>query len=116
MVELVKVEEKNDLILEKIDYEHLYKLVKDDKIIGYGTINKDIENYIYVFVAEEERGNQYGKFIFLKILEEIRNMGYIEVKVKFERENIQMLKIVKGAGGLHLSSNEDGTKYLIPLR
>lgn len=116
MVEVIKVEERNDLILEKIDYEHLYKLVKNDKIIGYGTINKDIENLIYIFVAEEERSNQYGKFLFLKILEEIKKMGYKEAKIKFEKENIQMLKIVKGAGGLHLSSNVDGIKYLIPLR
>ena len=116
MVELIKVEKEIDFILEKIDYEHLYKLVKDDKVIGYGTINKDKEDFIYIYINEEARGNQYGKFLFLKILEEVKNMDYKEVKVKFSKENIQMLKIVNSIEGLHLSSNEDGVKYLIPLR
>lgn len=116
MIELVKEDKVIEAIQEKVDYQHLYKLVRDEKIIGYGTINKDQENFIYVYIDEKERGNNYGKFLFLKLLEEVKKMDYKEVRVKFKRENIQMLRIVRGIGGIHLSSDEDGVKYVIPIR
>lgn len=116
MVELIKVDKKIDLISEIVDYDFLFKLVKDDKTIGYGTINKDKENLIYIYIEEDFRGNNYGKFLFLKMIEEIEKLGYKEIKVKFPKENIQMLKVVKSAGGLHLSSNENEVKYIIKLK
>ena len=115
MVEFIKVDKQIEQILDIVDYEIIYKLVKDDRVIGYGTINKDKENLIYIFIENELRGNGYGKFLFSKIINEVKNIGYKEAKVAFERENMQMLKIVKNAGGLHLSTNEGKVKYLIPI-
>ena len=115
MCELIKTENKIDLISQIVEYKFLYKLVKDDKVIGYGTINNDKENIIYIYIEEQLRGNGYGKILFSKMIEEIKKIGYKEVKIKFAKENIQMLKIVKNNEGLHLSSNEDGVTYLIPL-
>ena len=116
MIELIKVDKNIDLISEVIDYKYIFKFVKDDKIIGCGTINNDTESNIFIYIEEELRGNGYGKLLFSKMLLETQKLGYKEVKLKFTKENIQMLKIVKHHGGLHLSTNADAEKYLIPLK
>jgi len=116
MIEFLKVDKKIDKILEIVDYEHIYKLVKDDKTIGYGTINKDKENMVFIFIEENSRGYGYGKMLFMKILEELKNKGFKEIKVVFKKENMQMLKIVTGVGGLHLSSLGENVKYVVPIK
>lgn len=115
MLELVKVDKNINQIREIVDYEDIYKLVKDDKIIGYGTINKDKENIIYVFIEQDLRGNGYGKILFSEMIKIIEKLGYKDVKIIFKRENIQMLKITEKMGGLHLSSKEGEVQYLIPI-
>lgn len=115
MIDLIKVDKKIEKILDIVDYELIYKLVMDNRVIGYGTINKDKENIIYIFIENELRGNGYGKYLFSKMLQEVKNIGYKEAKVVFKTKNIQMLKIVKNEGGLHLSTNEGNEKYLIPI-
>lgn len=116
MVELVRVDKNIEKIQEIVDYELLYKLVKEDKVIGYGTINKDVENIIYIFIENKLRGNGYGKLLFSKMIEEVKKIGHKEAIVTFNRENIQMMKIVEGAGGLHLSTNKGNVKYLIAIK
>lgn len=116
MPELVKVDKEIEQIRQIVDYEYIYKLVKDDKIIGYGTINKDKENLIYIYIEEGFRENGYGELLFSKMLEEAKQLEYKEVKVRFKYNNIQILRIVEKVGGLHLSSNENVVKYLIPLK
>lgn len=115
MIELVRVDKQIEKILDTVNYEFIYKLVKDNKIIGYGTINKDKENIMYIFIENELRGNGYGTLLFSKMIQEVKNIGYKEARVIFGKENIQMLKIVKNAGGLHLSTNERDVRYLIPI-
>lgn len=116
MINLEKVDKRIEEILEVVDYEDIYKLVKDDKIIGYGTINKDKENYIYIYIEELSRENGYGKLLFSKMLEEVKKANFKEIKVVFRRDNIQMLKIVSGVGGVHISSKEENVQYVIPIK
>lgn len=115
MIELIKIDKKVDAILEIVDYETLYRLVKDNKTIGLGTINKDKENGIYIYIEENLRGNGYGKILFSKIIEEVKKKGLKEIRVTFNKENIQILKIVHGNRGVHLSTNKEKVKYLIPI-
>lgn len=116
MIELIRVDKRIDAILENVDYKNIYKLVKDDRIIGYGTINKDIDNLVYIFIEENSRGEGYGKFLFSKMIEEVKTEGFKDIRLIFNKDNIRMLKIVKGAGGLHLSSLEQDVKYLVPIK
>ena len=116
MPELVQVDKEIEPIRAIVDYEYIYKLVKDDKIIGYGAINKDRQNLIYIYIEEGFRENGYGKLLFSKMIEEAKRLGYKEVKVRFRYNNIQILRIVEAVGGLHLSSNENIVNYLIPLK
>lgn len=115
MCELIKVDKKIEKILEIVDYEELYKLVKEDRVIGYGTINKDKENLIYIFIEDSLRGNGYGTFLFSEMLEKAKSKGYKKVEIIFREENTQILKIVKGVEGVHLSTLEGKSKYLIPI-
>lgn len=116
MIELVEVDKRIESILEIVDYKKIYKLVKDDKIIGYGTINKDIENLVYIFIEENSRGEGYGKLLFSKMLEKVRIEGFKEIRLVFRRNNIQMLKIIKGVEGLHISSIGEEVKYVVPIK
>lgn len=116
MIEIVKTNKKIEEILKIVDYKSIYKMIKDEKVIGYGTINKDQENVIYIFIQEEYRGNGYGKILFHKMIEETKKEGFKEIKLKFERNNIQMLKIVTKEGGLHLSTMGENVQYLIPIK
>lgn len=113
MIKLEKVKGKTKLDRE---YETYFKLIKDNKEIGYGTINKDKEDAFYIFINEEHRGNGYGKILFSKILEESKNMGWSESKITFERENIPMTKIAVDNGATLFSSDGAMVKYKIKLK
>ena len=116
MIEIVKSDKRIEEILKIVDYKYIYKMVKDEKVIGYGTINKDQENVIYIYIQEEYRGNGYGKILFHKMIEETKKEGIREIKLIFKRNNIQMLKIATNVGGLHLSTMEENVQYLIHIK
>lgn len=116
MINLVKVNEGLKPNIQLEEYHYCYKLVKDEETIGFGTINKNKENLLFVFISEENRGNGYGKILFEKMLQETKNIGHKEARVTFNKGNIPMLKIVSDNGGVHLSSNEELVKYVIPLK
>jgi len=98
-----------------INYEKCFKLVKDGKKIGIGAINIDKENLIYIYIKQELRGNGYGKFLFSKVLDEVKKSGNREARLAFSKDNIQMIKIVNDNGGIHVSTNKNIIKYVIPL-
>ena len=97
-------------------YDYCYKLVKDEQPLGFGTINKDKENALFIFINKEQRGNGYGKILFSKMLEETKNIGYNEVKITFSKENTPMLKIADDNGGKQTSADEDSVKYIFKLK
>lgn len=112
MINLIKESEE---LIHPEKYEYCYKLVKDNMPLGFGTINKDKENAIFIFINKEQRGNGYGKILFSKMLEETKNIGYDEVKIKFSKENIPMTKIANENGGKQISADEDSLKYTFSL-
>ncbi len=115
MIKLVKVEDEIKPNPRVGDYKCCYKLEKDNQGIGYGTINKDQENQVFIFIDREQRGNGYGKILFSKILDETKNMGYEEVKITFGKDNEPMLKITKDNNGKQISEDEDSVKYTIEI-
>jgi len=113
MINFIKESEE---LIHPEKYEYCYKLVKDNMPLGFGTINKDKDNAIFIFVNKEQRGNGYGKILFSKMLEETKNIGYDEVKIKFSKENIPMLKIATDNGGNKTSEDADSVKYIFSLK
>lgn len=116
MINFVKVNEGTKINIPIRDYECCYKLMREEKTIGFGTINQNEENKLYIFVEEKERGNGYGDLLFSKILEETKNKGYNEVQISFNRNNMPMLKIASHSGGVHISSDGDTVRYVIPIK
>ena len=116
MIELINGEDTFEKALPNVNYDKCFKLVKDGRPLGVGTINNDKENQIYIYIKQELRGNGYGKVLFSKMMEQAKKEGYQEVKVTFPKNNIQMIKIVNDNGALHLSTNKNKVKYVIPLK
>lgn len=95
--------------------ENTYQFFKDNDFIGVASINKNDDDKIYIMIKKELRGNGYGKELFSAIIQKLRERDYKETIVKFERNNIQMLKIVTSNGGKHVSTDKNIVKYLIPI-
>jgi len=107
MINLIKVNEGEKPNLQPEKYDYCYKLVDGNQPLGYGTINKDKENGLFIFINKEQRGNGYGKILFSKMLDETKNKGCDEVKITFSKENIPMLKIATDNGGKQMPADED---------
>jgi len=116
MIELVKVNKKFEPNLNIGEYDSCYKLVKDNQGIGYGTINKNKENELFIFVDREQRGKGYGKILFSKMLDKTKEMGYKEVKIAFEKENTPMVKIANENKATPIPTDEDKIKYIIKIK
>lgn len=113
MINLIK---ENQEGFQTKKYDYCYKLVKDNQSLGFGTINKDKENSVFIFINKEHRGNGYGKILFSKMLEETKKIGYDEVKIAFSKENTPMIKIADDNGGQQTSSDTDSVKYVFSLK
>ena len=113
---MIKLIREGENIINPEKYDYCYKLVKDNQPLGFGTINKDKENLLFIFINKEQRGNGYGKVLFSKMLEETKNIGYDEVKITFSKENAPMLKIAENSGGKQILEDEDSIKYEFSLK
>lgn len=116
MIKLIQGEDVFEKALPNVNYDKCFKLVENDRPLGVGTINKDKENLIYIYIKQELRGKGYGKILFSKMMDEVKKEGYKEVKLKFSKDNIRMEKIVNDNGGVQLNNNEDDVHYLISLK
>lgn len=96
-------------------FDSVYEFTKDDIPIGIGAISKTQENQIYIFIKNELRGMGYGKILFSKMLEEVKKLGYTEVKFEFFKKNTKILKTVVDNGGIHLSTNGNVVKYMLQI-
>ncbi len=109
------LDDETEDIKERFPDGECYKFVKDGKNIGLAVINKDENDKVFIFIKKELRGNGYGKKLFSELKKELVKRDYKDIKVKFDKENIQILKIIEDNGGLHLSTDKDTVKYLVPI-
>lgn len=58
---MVNFRKNNILETENEKVKEIYELTDGEKILGYATINEDIDNPIYVYVKKEYRGNRVWK-------------------------------------------------------
>ena len=116
MFKLVEGKDTFEKALPSVNFDKCFKLLKDDRPLGVGTINKDDENLIYIYIKQELRGNGYGKILFSKMMEEAKKEGYQEVKVTFPKDNVPMVKIIDDNGGVQQTINQNEVKYMIPLK
>ena len=93
-----------------------YLLKQNNMIIGFGKINNDeCENKVEMYILTESRGNGYGKFLFGKLLEELKNEKIKDISVFIDTKNIVQRKIVEDFNGILVSKDKEKSKFIIPL-
>ena len=110
----VKKETLNDINNEKII--KAYVLEKDKDILGYGIITNTDINKIQVFIKEEYRSNGYGKYLFGKMVEEIKKENYKDVNFVIKKENYRIKNIIVYFGALHLYTDKEEECYVLPIK
>ena len=116
MFKLIEGKDTFEKALPSVNFDQCFKLLKDDRPLGVGTINKDEENLIYIYIKQELRGNGYGKILFSKMMDVAKKKGFEEIKLTFPKDNIQMVKIVDDNNGIQQSVIDDEVKYIVPLK
>ena len=112
----IKLVDDDGRVKEKLPKgEFCYKFFKDERFIGIAAINRDEEDKIYIYIKQELRGNGFGKLLFKELLKELKNKGIKSVKVKIDRKNIQIFKIIVDCGGINLSNDGEISSYIIPI-
>lgn len=95
--------------------KYCYQFFEDDKTIGAVSVNNSEEDALYLFIRKELRGNGYGKILFAEILKKLKENNYQKIIVQFNKKNMQMLKIIDDYNGMHISTDCNIIKYLIPI-
>lgn len=97
------------------DNSLVYILEKDHQIIGYGFLNNKKKNKIEILIKDEYQSNGYGKVLFEKMLEELKEIGDRDVKLTISKDNYKIKNIIKLFNGILLSNYNGKEEYLIPL-
>ena len=117
---MINIRKANQSVIEflnlPVEFIEVYELVKDEIVIGYGIINKDVNNMATIYILEKYRGNGYGKILFELILEKIKELGDKEIYLTFDKNNIRMKRIIIGKQGLEISIDDDKITYVIPVK
>lgn len=114
-MEFYKIDNKLLNTLNINDNDTTYVLEKDDIVIGYGIITKENKNKIEIFIKEEYRSNGYGKYLFGKMLEELKKDNYKKIELTFKRDNYRIKNIIVYYGGLQLRTGLKEETYMIPI-
>ena len=117
---MISIRKTDDYIKKNVnqnnDIIEMYDLLLDDKVIGYSTINNDINNVLSLYINEDYRGNGYGKAFFEKMLIELKKNGHKEIILMFSKHNFIMKRIIQSFNGLEISLYKEKIKYVVPLK
>lgn len=111
---MITFEIYNDDLVTFLTDSEVYMLKKDSLVIGYGKINKDINNKLEIYVLPKFRGNTYGKLLFEKLLKKIENEDVI--RLTFNNDNLKFKKIVEDYGGKQESIIDGIVRYIVPTK
>lgn len=95
----------------------IYFLKDSDILLGYGFINKSIENnIIYIYVYEEFRGNGYGSRLFKYLYDELKREGIEEVVFTIDNSNTRFISIITKYDNIHLGINNGLVTYVVFIK
>ncbi|MDD2238433.1 MAG: GNAT family N-acetyltransferase [Bacilli bacterium] len=102
--EILNLERSNIVILVK----------KDLNIIGLGKINlNSLDGYL--LIEKSYRGNGYGKDLLYQLIDEAKKIGLEHMYISCSNDDYIIKKIVLEVKGVHISTNNNEVKYIIPL-
>ena len=111
-----EVKKEDITTIDKEQMEKCYVLKKDNDIVGYGVIKNADINKVQIFIKEEFRSNRYGKFLFGKMLEELKKDNYKDIKFLIKKEEYRIKNIIIYYGGLHLYTDKEEECYILPIK
>ncbi len=103
---------------QKSDKENAEKYILKDgeKELGYGYIYNTNVNPVEIFVYEALRSNGYGKILFSKLIQILKEKGIKIIEFEIPEENYRMTNIISSFGG-HYSSIKNGIRrYVFPIK
>ena len=102
----------------KIDKENSekYLLLNDDKEIGYGYILEQEVNPIEIYINENERSNGYGKFLFEKLLEIVKESDKKALIFDLTRAQYRVANIIAFFGARQIETLENSIKWALVLK
>ena len=103
---------------ETSDIENTEKYILKDgeKEIGYGYIKGVEINPIEIFIYENERSNGYGKLLFSKLLEIIKEKEAKLLTFDLPEEQYRMIKIIAYSGGRYIYIKNGVRRYILPIK
>lgn len=95
----------------------VYFLKDDNKLLGYGLINRDVkENMIYIYIYEEYRGNGFGSKLFGYLYNGLKNSEIKELLFTIDKSNTRFISIIDKYDSLLLGTKENIVKYLVVIK
>ncbi len=105
--------EKKELLSQ---FESSYKLMESDCLIGIGALgNLNKENMIFITIKQEYQGNGYGEKFFDMLLEESKKIGYSELYISIDENDIRLIRIVNKFDAKYLTKSNRNCKYVIEI-
>lgn len=111
-----KLIEKNSNNFEFDETNTTYILEKEKTIIGYGFLKSDSNNVIEIFIKEEYQSNGYGKYLFSKMHEVLKNENYKDIKLTIKKDNYRIKNIIIFYGGKQLYTTATEESYILPIK
>lgn len=103
---------------ETSDIENSEKYIFKDgeKEIGYGYIKSIEINPIEIFIYEKERSYGYGKLLFSKLFDIIKEKTDKVLVFELPEEQYRMINIVASFGGRYISIKDGIRRYILPIK
>ena len=119
-MEFIKVNNEivNELNINDTNEKEVYILKINNQIVGFGYIltNPQKENNIIsFFIKKEHQSNGYGTILFKNLLNIIKEKGHKKIELTIEKENYKTINIIEKFNGIHISTNMNLVKYIIPI-
>lgn len=113
-MDLVKIEDtKIDFLKNIIDFTipgTSYELIDNNETIGYGRINENDIDPIFIYIKEEKRSNGYGTKLFKMLLDKI---NHNEITINITDKMLYISNIISKYNSIEIGKNQKIITYKI---
>ncbi len=114
MISLIKIDNIISDYLTDSKCKNIILISKENTVIGSIKLNNDSNNIVDIYIKEEHRGNGYGKQAFKDAVEICKKENKEELLLSFNNDNYLAKRLVASVKGVHLATNNNIVKYVIP--
>lgn len=115
MRELYKMSEGEKSMFQLPMQDNYYCFKDDKEMFGFAKIDYLEKIDIYIFILKNKRGNGYGKELFSKVLQKLKEYGIHFIEIELPLSDIIMSRIINSNGGIEDTRKEGIVKYVLPI-